>query len=1083
MVATFSPHRDSGGTLHLSSHSPLHHVDASSAIRQLRRSLSRSPSKSSNFFLNSRTHSPSKSTTFISSPLSPSRRSSHNNFVLFPSTGQQSPLAVPYPPSAKITRPVMRRRTSPRSPAKCALTVSADGGNSVSSQPIPIIAPGEENALTLDDLADPSESNSCATPCLSTTPTAPLGESTFGPRPTLSRIEKRRSGTFGSFATVSPLKRSDGIMNLDQASRGSPSAKRRSVHASNFAADFSIFDHESETAPASPAGNGDEATSYFPTPQPHNPFATIPKRSSSLRRSTLQQRQVERPLFGPRRGLGETEASPGTPLAVRPRMSFDSGLFQSSQESSSLFSPRPPPASPLFSPAPPAINTNTSNFGTTQPSRPSAHPLSRTITQSSSGSSLEDSPTHEHVQKPERALRPFMNFSKSLPAGATRPAPVRRVTREETSSTESFATPENYKLVKPLPAAFMSTGLISKKNRNAEEVHGGGFNKNMPDTPCKRPVNMFTAGADSPLPESSFFNKSQFGRQLEAVSASPFNPPASSARPKAGPFARGMGIFGNSFTRPELSRRGSVVSVDGEDMLQAQSPSSRDDSQPMTDSDLPPTPTKQTFLPSRTYPPATSQIASLERLSESRGSTHSTPLRDRFLQASTTPRTPRDQFFPPDPSGLSISAPNDQQPPQLDFGSSLNLPATPTQPRESFLSSKGASLLLSGYQAPDVDSSLTSRFAKVELIGTGEFSQVFRVAEPHDTAYSSVFSFPTGERQSPTKLAHQVWAVKKSKQPYTGLKDRERRIREVDILKALVSSDHVVNFLDSWEVKGHLYIQTEFCEEGSLDVFLARAGLKARVDDFRIWKILLELALGLKHIHDNDFIHLDLKPANVLVTFEGVLKIADFGMATRWPAEQGFEGEGDREYIGPEILMGQFDKPADIFSLGLIMFEIAGNVELPDNGLSWQKLRNGDMSDVPSLTWSSETSIFRDASGNPISEESSFEELCASDLGDHDFDGFLSVPKAHKPSRAARSGELVHPPDFMIDARHDQALDKIVGWMISPKPQDRPTADQILETYGVQFVNRRRRAGATVFEGNWGPADEMLAEDAEMIDV
>jgi mitosis inhibitor protein kinase SWE1 len=250
--------------------------------------------------------------------------------------------------------------------------------------------------------------------------------------------------------------------------------------------------------------------------------------------------------------------------------------------------------------------------------------------------------------------------------------------------------------------------------------------------------------------------------------------------------------------------------------------------------------------------------------------------------------------------------------------------------------------------------------------------------------------------------------------------------------------------------------------------------------------ILLELALGLKEIHDQGFIHLDLKPANILVTFEGVLKIADFGMATRWPAEDGIEGEGDREYIGPEILMGRFDKPADIFSLGLIMFEIAGNVELPDNGASWQKLRNGDMSDVPSLTWSSETSIFRDASGNPVSESPSFEELCASDLGDDDFgDEFLTSRKlnADKPTQVERSGELVNPPDFMVDAHHSQALDKVVRWMISPEPLDRPTADQILETYGVQFVSRRRRAGATIFEGNWGPADEILAEDAEMIDV
>ncbi|OQE19048.1 hypothetical protein PENSTE_c016G05227 [Penicillium steckii] len=1068
MVATFSPHRDSGGTLHLPSHSGIHHVDASSAIRQLRRSLSRSPSKSSNFFLNTRNTSPSKS-AYVSSPLSPSRRSSQSNFVLFPSSGQPSPLAVPYPPSAKITRPAMRRRTSPRSPAKRALAVSTDSGNVTPSQPVSF-PPGEENALTLEDLADPLDGSTCTT---TTTPLAPQNETPFAPRSTLSRIEKRRSGTFGSFATVSPLKRSDGIMNLDQASRGSPSAKRRSMHAPNFSTDFNIFENNSETAPTSPT---EGEIPSFPTPvHPFSPFATIPKRSSSLRRSTLQQRQGERPLFGKPRAASDEDGPPGTPLAVRPRMSFESGLFDKGQDNN-LFSPRPS-ASPLFSPKP--NNANGPTNTTTQAPRPAAHPLSRTITQSSSGSSLDDSPTHEPTHK-TGPPRPMFNFSKSLPAGATRPAPVRRLTREDSGE---FATPDNYKLVKPLPAAFMSTGLISKKNRNAEDPNGGGFNKNMPDTPCKRPVNLFTAGPNPP-PERLFDKSQSRLRESEVAPASPLTTTPFASRPKPGPFAKGMGIFGNSFNRPEPSRRGSFVSVDGDEM-QAESPS-RNDSQPLTDSDFPPTPTKQTFMPSVTYPPATSQIASLERLSDSNPSVHSTPLRERFWQAS--PRTPRDQYFPPDPSGLSISVPNDQSY-QPDFGSSTNsnnLPATPTGPRDSLLSSKRPSLSLSGYHAPDVDPSLTARFDKVELVGTGEFSQVFRVGQPHEDSLPSVFSLPSSGPKSPTEIPHQVWAVKKSKQPYSGLKDRERRIREVEALKTLTNSDHVIHFFNSWEDFGHLYIQTEYCEEGSLDVFLAQAGLKARLDDFRIWKILLELSLGLKHIHDQGFIHLDLKPANILVTFEGVLKIGDFGMAVHWPAEDGIDGEGDREYIGPEILMGRFDKPADIFSLGLIVFEIAGNVELPDNGLSWQKLRNGDMSDVPSLTWSSETSIFRDASGNPVSEESSFEDLCASDLGDDDFgDDFLTSRQlsAPKPSRLARSGELVDPPDFMINAQHPQALDKIVGWMISPEPQDRPTADQILETYGVQFVNQRRRAGATVFEGNFGPADEILAEDAEMIDV
>lgn len=965
----------------------------------------------------------------------------------------------------------MRRRTSPRSPAKRALTVSTDGGNATPAQS-GVLPTGEENELTLEDLVGPTENGACDSPSSHDTPTAAVPESTFAPRSTLSRIEKRRSGTFTNYAAVSPLKRSDGIMNLDQASRGSPSAKRRSVHAPNFATDFNIFDHEKENASASP---GKSDISPFPTPvQPISPFATIPKRSSSLRRSTLQQRQGERPLFGRPRAAEEAEESLGTPLAVRTRMSFESGLNGTSQDN--IFSPRPAPASPLFS-NPNGVNPS----GATQAPRPAAHPLSRTITQSSSGSSLDDSPTHEPVHKPERPPRPITNFSKSLPAGATRPAPVRRVTREDSSgSSESFATPENFKLVKPLPAAFMSTGLISKKNRNAEEPHGAGFHKNMPDTPCKRPVNLFTA---APNPPPTFLDQSRFGRLSEATPPSPFNPPQSTSRPKPGPFARGMGIFANNLDRTEASRRGSLASVDGDDVLQAQSPSSRYDSQSY-DSDFPPTPTKQTFFPSRTYPPITSQIVPLERLSETRASVNSTPLRDRFKQAS--PHTPREQFIPPDPSGLSISVPNEQQSFQPDF-SHVNLPATPTGPRESLLSSKGPSFQNSGYQAPDVDSSLTSRFETVELIGTGEFSQVYRVSLPHGSTAPSVFSLPSSDAQTPSAAAPgQVWAVKKSKQPYLGLKDRERRIREVDVLKTLTHSDHIISFVNSWEDYGHLYIQTEYCEEGSLDVFLAQAGLKARLDDFRIWKILLELSLGLKHIHDQGFIHLDLKPANVLVTFEGVLKIGDFGMATRWPAEEGIEGEGDREYIGPEILMGRFDKPADIFSLGLIMFEIAGNVELPDNGVSWQKLRNGDMSDVPSLTWSSETTVFRDASGNPVSEEPSFEELCVSDLGEDEFgDEIMNNRKStvRKPQRVERSGELLNPPIFMVDCHHPQALDRIVRWMISPEPLDRPTADHILQTYGVQFVNRRRRAGATIFEGNWGPADEILAEDAEMIDV
>lgn len=215
-------------------------------------------------------------------------------------------------------------------------------------------------------------------------------------------------------------------------------------------------------------------------------------------------------------------------------------------------------------------------------------------------------------------------------------------------------------------------------------------------------------------------------------------------------------------------------------------------------------------------------------------------------------------------------------------------------------------------------------------------------------------------------------------------------------------------------------------------------------------------------------------------------------MAAKWPAQAGIDGEGDREYIGPEILMGQFDKPSDIFALGLIMLEIAGNVMLPDNGASWQRLRTGDMSDVPSLTWSSEDSkISRDSSGKPLSQDESVEDFYGSDSSGEEFGSpnFLrrrhEQQKKHQPGhfQLLRSGELAEPPNFMVNANDQEALDNIVRWMISPLSSDRPVVNQILRTAGVQWAETRRRAGATIYEGNWGPADDVLADDAEMIDV
>lgn len=219
-------------------------------------------------------------------------------------------------------------------------------------------------------------------------------------------------------------------------------------------------------------------------------------------------------------------------------------------------------------------------------------------------------------------------------------------------------------------------------------------------------------------------------------------------------------------------------------------------------------------------------------------------------------------------------------------------------------------------------------------------------------------------------------------------------------------------------------------------------------------------------------------------------------MATKWPAARGIEGEGDRRYIAPEILQGNYDMPADVFALGLIMFEIASNVWLPDNGPHWHALREGDFAGVPTgpLTGSESDALVRDATGMPIlgdieitSGVSPLPQDEQDPAGDNsqEFPFNFSNSSTHNASNLfsiPKRGDLQHPPGFMVEAEHPDSLDQIVQWMLAPRPDDRPTAEQVLDFKSANWIITHRRAGATVFEGNWGPQDDVQA-DTDMMDL
>ncbi|KAI3532539.1 hypothetical protein CSPX01_13395 [Colletotrichum filicis] len=1200
----------SGGTLTVPSPTHVHHVDVlASSVRSLRRSLSRSPSK----FSLARTSSPSSESSHSGShtPVqeqSPCRRytptptppsSSHNNINfgdfqshtpagLPPSMTSTTPfsspptLATPFRPSVRLSlrsaksakatgspsRPATRLRTSPKSPLKRALNATTDSGvNSTPSSSSSSEASGQENNQSSAQQSPRSRSSLQK----SSRHSLHLDVSGHAQQSNIFKHLESQGDSQGAPGSGA-LKRSDAIMNLDQASLGSPVAKRRSLHGiSSFGqntSDFTIFDNTSNTPSKTNFDIHDEAnrereyelfgSPSVPAPREPIPSPTppqIPRRTGSLRRSTLQQRQHDRSSWGRKSGashLAQMSGDFSTPnVKNRPRLSMDQFL-----------PPQLPRDSPFNSNGPlPNPSAHPVERSSHQP-----HPLSKTLVTSTSGNSLEEQnnsmPPPYVFEKPRAPL----NFAKSMPYGSSRPLFM----QEENETVTPF------KAAKPWAGAFMSTGLVSKVNRNPEEDN----KLTMPDTPCKKPTNGF---ATFPAPPGSAIKKNNrysFG----GMPSTPFVAPGAPSRSTfGGNPGKGLGIFQRLGSRH--ARRGSVLSLDDDKKF---SLDTNFNTGLGADIDAPPTPTKHGLTPSKGLTPSLSNLSeqSIESPSAKRslpppmsavrpmisrestgmytaqersddksascplpssppGSTSSltdglsptqrlslpsfgrsrsgrgfsapSPLRTRLCTSTTdcdyqkdilakitphhiaspveqrSPRTPSSHVVLPDASCLSISNP-------AESTRSTTTPVTPSG-RESFQSTSTHLMtpVNAGRGGGDVEDSLYSRFDKVEMIGKGEFSSVYRVVKNgySRASFLSVFSgTPTkNPRESPEP--DRIYAVKKARRQFTGPKDRLAKLREVHALQALTHADHVIHYVDSWEYNQYLYIQTEYCDEGTLDKFLSNVGRKGRLDDFRIWKVIHDIGLGLQSIHEAGFIHLDLKPANILITFEGILKIGDFGLATEWPAAKGVDAEGDREYIGPEILRGDFNKPADIFSLGLILIEMAANVVLPDNGPTWIALRSGDLSEVPSLTFSATTttSSYRDAAGVPTMQSLDDPLLGQTSAPDISLHSGIAPTRVNvvmddesSPFITRKRTELRSPPDFMSDPFHPSSLDQIVRWMVRPEPGERPTIQQLLTTTAMSWVAERRRSAATVFEGVWGPSESttlptLVDEDTEMMDV
>lgn len=243
-------------------------------------------------------------------------------------------------------------------------------------------------------------------------------------------------------------------------------------------------------------------------------------------------------------------------------------------------------------------------------------------------------------------------------------------------------------------------------------------------------------------------------------------------------------------------------------------------------------------------------------------------------------------------------------------------------------------------------------FHELELIGSGQFGAVYKCINRLDGC---------------------VYAVKRSTRPVAGSVLEKTALNEVYAHAVLGKHQHVVRYYSAWAENNHMIIQNEYCNGGSLADAIERRRPES-MGEPELRQLLLHLAEGLRYIHSMQLVHLDIKPANVFISRERrvlsmahydsaddgfdeldesggcaddqeeiTYKIGDLGHVTSVNNPQ--VEEGDCRYLPCEILHESYTQlqKADVFALGLTMYEAAGGGPLPKNGDEWHAIRRGEL--------------------------------------------------------------------------------------------------------------------------------------------
>ena len=196
---------------------------------------------------------------------------------------------------------------------------------------------------------------------------------------------------------------------------------------------------------------------------------------------------------------------------------------------------------------------------------------------------------------------------------------------------------------------------------------------------------------------------------------------------------------------------------------------------------------------------------------------------------------------------------------------------------------------------------LDDRYEIIELIGSGGMANVYKALCHRLNRYDAV-KIMRDETAANTEL--------------------RRRLRAESQAVAMLSHPNIVSVYDVSHSDDVEYIVMELIDGITLKQYLQK---KSVLDPSEVLDFTIQTAKALEHAHSKGIIHRDIKPQNIMLLKDGMIKVADFGIASLENTIEENNGEtvGSVHYIAPEQARGEApDARSDIYSLGIVMYEM-----------------------------------------------------------------------------------------------------------------------------------------------------------------